>query len=235
LPKFELHQIRLESVDRYYLPLPKLTAGQLSDLGSRLSRNGLSVRTVAGERLHAGGGHRSLVVARSGLAWSGSELLDALAPAVPDLLSHRRAEEPSNPYYAAKRIDGGFEVQFFLRMEGLRLWTALRSEGECGLTPDEKVVASRLLLGSDRPIECVTDYPTDDGSLLRVGRRQYFRSLVSPEELVDRLRTTSSASSRNCYLPRSSVVRLNARVLPACPAPEELGEWCYVEFPPKSL
>jgi len=235
LPKFELRQIHLEGLDRYYLPLPKLTAGQLSDLGSRLSGAGLSVRTAGGGRLHAGDGPRGIVVAGSGLAWSGSELLDALAPAVPDLLAHRRARVSSNPYYAAKRVEGGFEVQFFPRMEGLRLWTALRTAGECGLTPDEKAVASRLLLAADGKIECVTDYPTDDGSLLRVGRRQYFRSLIPPEELVDRLRTTSSASSRNCYLPSSSVLRLRARALPSSPGSEELGEWCFLEFPPKSL
>jgi hypothetical protein len=234
LLKFELRQVRLEHLDRYYLPLPKMTSAQMRLLDGRLASEGFSTRTD-GERLTGNGASGRITVAPYGLAWSSGELLDVLAPAVPDLLHFPREPATSNPYFAAKKVRGGFEIQFFPRMEGLRIWNELRREGECGLTPDEGEVVSRVLAGVDHPLECVTDYPTDGCSMLQVGRRQYYRSLVSAGEFVARLRTVSNAFSRNCYLPRSSVMRVASRTPPAFPESEELGEWCFVGLGPKSL
>ncbi len=234
MPPFALHQLRLENLDRYCLPLPKLTARQMQVLADRLVASGFSI-AAQGERIAADNGSERIVVLRAGLAWSSTDMLDVLAPAVPSLLACHREYVTRNPYYAAKRHHGGFEIQFFPRLEGLRLWTALRQSGECGLTPDEKAVVLKLLQGAAEKLECVTDFPTDGCSVMQVGRRQYYRSLVPVDEFVSRLRTIEDSLSRNCYLPRSSVLRVKASSLPALPRAEELGEWCFVDLSPKSL
>jgi hypothetical protein len=224
----------LESLGKYYLPLPKLTSQQMQVLRDRLASNGFSTRTD-GERLRAESGSGGVTIARSGLAWSGGEMLDAIAPAMPSLFRLPREFTPTNPYFASKKSRGVFEVQFFPRMEGLRLWTALRRAGECGLTPDEKVAVSRVLLGVDQHVECVSDYPTEGCSTLQVGKMQYYRSSVPAGELVSNLRTTSSSFSKNCYLPRTSVIRLKVSSAPTLPTGDEFGEWCYLGFNPKRL
>ena len=203
-------------------------------LALRLAGIGYSV-SAQEERLTADDGVSRIAILRAGLAWSSKEMLDALAPSVPAVLACPREAVGRNPYYAAKRIHGGFEIQFFPRMEGLRLWTALRISGECGLTPDEKAVILNVLEGATQDIECVTDYPTEDCSILRAGRRQYYRSMVPAEEFLFRLRTTEDSLATNCYLPRSSVLRVKTRSLPPLPWAAALGEWCFVEFSPKSL
>jgi len=221
-------------LDRYYLPLPKLTPRQLQALGKRLATKGFLVKDD-GYTLSAEDHSHRMTILRSGLAWSNGELLDALAPAVPSLLSLPREPVEANPYFAAKKLSDGFELQFFPRMEGLRIWTELRRSGLSGLTPDEKAAVSGVLIGSDRNVECVTDYPTDGCSVLQVGRMQYFRSSVPAGEFTSMLRTVSSSSSRNCYLPRSSLIRVKAKSLPEFPTAEDLGDWCFLEFPPKRL
>ncbi|MGA2199409.1 MAG: hypothetical protein ABSG45_05675 [Nitrososphaerales archaeon] len=200
----------------------------------RLVSNGYSVRTD-GERLRAESGSGKITIVRSGLARSAGELLDALAPALPELLLSPRKPASVNPYFVAKSLHLGFEVQFFPRMEGLRLWTALRRAGECGLTPDEKAVVSQVLHDVDQPLDCVTDYPTEGCTVLQVEKNQYFHSLVPADEFVSRLRTISSTFSKNCYLPRSSIIRVKARSLPSPSVSDELGEWCYLRFTSKSL
>ena len=233
--RFELHQLYLANLRRYYLPLPKLTSGQVQVLADRLAVNGFSVGIdPGGERLRAADGSTAvtITVAMSGLAWSGREMLDALAPAIPALLRSPLELTATNPYFAAKRLPGGLEVQFFTRMEGLRLWTELRCAGVCGLTPDEKSVVSRVLaVSADQDvIECVTDYPTDGCSLLQVGKNQYYRSRIPAREFVDRLRTTLTSFPKNCYLPRTSVLKIWGGSLPPPPVDDDLGEWCYLRF-----
>jgi hypothetical protein len=210
-----------------------LTSQQMQALTVRLEGSGFSVK-VDGTRLRAKSRSGAITVARSGLAWSGGEMLDAIAPAVPDLLRFPRELGP-NPYFAAKRLRGGFEVQFFPRMESLRLWMALRRAGESGLTPDEKVAVSRVLFDGDQHVECVSDYPTDGCSVLQVGKTQYYRSFVPASEFISNLRTISSSFSKNCYLPRTSVIRLKTGYAPEPPTGGELGEWCYLGFAPKNL
>ncbi|MGD0637493.1 MAG: hypothetical protein ABSA72_05595 [Nitrososphaerales archaeon] len=232
--KYEVHQVHLEETGRYYLPLPKLTSLQLVALEERLAGKGFSVERER-DLLRAEGGSCRLTVSRSGLAWSEDEVLDALSPAIPLLLRHSREPVKTNPYFASKKMRGGFEVQFFPRMEGLRIWSALRSSGASGLTPDERDVVSQLLAGADQPIECVTDYPAEGCSVLRMGRTQYYRASVPASEFVSRLRTLSTSFPKNCYLPRSSVIRVTSKSLPQVSIGRELGEWCYLEIAPKSL
>ena len=219
LLRFELRQIFLESLDRYFLPLPKLTSEQMRALRGRLESSGFSVKVDGGRLRAKSRGSGSIIVALSGLAWSGGEMLDEIAPAVPDLLRFPRAVRGRTHIFAAKSLQGGgLEVQFFPRMESLRLWMALRRAGESGLTPDEKVAVSRApLLDGDQAVECVSDYPTDGCSVLQVGTMQYYRSSVPAGEFVSNLRTISSSSPRNCYLPRTSVIRLKKGSLPIPP------------------
>lgn len=232
--KYEVHEMHVEGMDRYYLPLPKLTLRQLQAFEERLASSGFSVRRE-GDFLKAEDTSCRLTISRSGLAWSGCEMLDAVSPAIPGLLRFPREPVAANPYFTAKKMQGGFEVQFFPRMEGLRIWSALRSTGESGLTPDEKAVVSQVLAGADQPIECVTDYPTQGCSVLRMGRTQYYHSSVPASEFVSRLRSLSTSYPKNCYLPRSSVIRVTSKFLPPVSIGKELGEWCYLDIAPKSL
>ena len=229
--RFELHQLYLANLGRYYLPLPKMTSGQLQILADRLAGSGYSVKIeTEGEKLRAENGSSAITVARSGLAWSGGEMLDALAPAIPSLLFSPREPTATNPYFAAKELPGGLEVQFFTRMEGLRLWTELRRAAGCGLTPDEKSAVSSVLLDADQEVECVTDYPTDGCSLFQVGKNQYYRSRVPVHEFLDRLRTTLTSFSKNCYLPRTSILKVRSLAAPS--VDDDLREWCYLTLPP---
>jgi len=234
LLRFELHQLYLANLGRYYLPLPKMTAGQLQVLAARLAGSGYSVKIeTQGEKLRAENRSSAITVARSGLAWSGREMLDALAPAIPTLLRSPRELTATNPYFTAKKLPRGLEVQFFTRMEGLRLWTELRRAGGCGLTPDEKSAVSCALLNADQEVECVTDYPTDGCSLFQVGKSQYYRSRVPVSEFLDHLRTTLTSFSKNCYLPRTSILKIQRGSL-APSMDDDLREWCYLSLPPKT-
>ncbi|MDA4114100.1 MAG: hypothetical protein OK474_08650 [Thaumarchaeota archaeon] len=233
--RFELHQPYLANISRYYLLLPKLTSGQLQVLADHLAGNGFSVEIEAeGEKLRAGNETSTITVSRSGLAWSGLEMLDALAPAIPRLLRLPREVTATNPYFAAKKLSGWLEVLFFTRMEGLRLWTELRRTGECGLTPDEKSAISWVLTNDDQDVECVTDYPTEGCSLLQVGKNQYYRSRVPVSEFLDHLRTTSARFSKNCYLPRTSILKIQGGSLAAPTIDVDLREWSYLRFSPKT-
>lgn len=225
--------MRLEGTRKYYLPLPKFSEPQLEALAARLIRSGLSVRMNQG-RVRVKSDFGTTIISQSGLAWSKSDMLDVLSPAIPDLLGFPKEPVSSNPYFAAKRLGDWFEIQFFTRMEGLRLWSELRREGESGLTPDEKQVISHLLISAEGSVECVTDYPNDECSVIRVGRRQFYRSLLPAGEFASRLRTIDSQSAKNSYVPRTSVIRIRARSLPSVRFGPELGEWCYL-LAPKSL
>lgn len=233
LLRFELHQVHLERSRKYYLPLPKMTEAQLELVSARLLRRGSSVSRSPG-LVRAEGDLGTTVISQSGLAWSKSDMLDLLSPVIPALLGLPKEATDSNPYFAAKRLGDRFEIQLFTRMEGLRLWSELRRQGESGLTPDEKNVVTCLLSRAEGSVECVTDYPTDGCSVMRVGRRQFYRSLLQAEEFASRLRTVDSQSAKNSYLPKTSIVKMRAYSFPSPRLGPELGEWCYL-VPPKRL
>jgi hypothetical protein len=119
-------------------------------------------------------------------------------------------------------------------MERWSLWTALRQDHRTGLTPDEAIVLKKLYAASDGPVECVTDYPTDGGTIFRVGGRSYFRAQVDAAEAVANLDFVSRPpATRNCYLPRSVVLRIAEAPRFTAKDIESLGEWCY-SAPPHS-
>lgn len=223
--RYEVRQLHLEDTARFYLPIPKFTEEQLTALGADLERRGFAT-TRSGVMKVSGHGTR-FTVNPAGLASSSEDLLDPLIPSLVKLLGFQSRISDSNPYFAAKRKEDHLEVQFFPRMEALRIWTSLRKCGECGLTPDEEVLLEGLLRRSRRPVDCVTDYPTDNCVPLQIGRNQYFSSRISPSEFLSNLRTLSHHSSKNAYLPRSSLIQVDSGVGPVGGLSLDLREWCF--------
>lgn len=226
--EFEVKQLYLGEEERYYLPIPKLTPAQLAFLGADMSARGFTVST--GTRLRARMQDAKLVVSASGVAWSSSELLDPLLPSVARALSLPKAPWETNPYFVSKRARGASEVHFFPRLEASGRWSALRRQGDCGLTPDEAVVLRHIFADHTEEIDCVTDYPTEGCSPTQAGRHAFYRSRIPLSEFLGNLRTISQRRSRNSYLPRSSVFRLKEgpKALDSM-TPLELGQWCYLE------
>lgn len=231
--RFALHQLHLPSLERYFLPLPKLTEGQLDQLSAHLEARGFSVRLGRGlgRRVALKGRQRITIDGMLGLAGSGADLLDALAPAVPGLLaSPREGTDGAASYYSLKQPGTAAVLQFFPRLESLRVWTCLRREGTCGLTPDEAAVLRRLLGKASRSsqIRCVTATPNAGSKPLQLGRRVYYESDLPVPEFLASLRTIDSDEADSAsYLPRSSVLELPGVRLDTRPAPGEAGEWCY--------
>ena len=237
-----MHQLHLDNLERYYLPLPKLNARQVEFLLRNLQDRGF--RTRAGSRLlRITAGATAVSVDPAGLSWSHGELLDAIAPAIPSLLAFAKGAaanarlDPRYVYFSAKKVRGRLiEFQFFTRMESLRTWTELRRVGLCGLTPDEKAVIESLLEGAEGTVECVTDYFSEKSSPILIGRRLYYRSTISVDEFAATLRTVSQSSQRNSYLPRESILRMTTKDrFEFRHVFEGLGEWCYVDYSSKNL
>lgn len=232
--EFEVRQLYLEREERYYLPIPKLSPAQLGFISDDLISRGFSV--ARGERIsgRSSDGTR-FTISPVGLAWSSAELLDSVVPSIARVLSFPGVKTKTNPYYALKKGHGGFEVHFFPRLEGLGHWTSLRNQGESGLTPDEAVVIQYILRDAEETLDCVTDYPTEGSTPTQAGRHQLYRSRVPASEFASNLRTIATKSSRNVYLPRTSVLGLRHRPRPLDGPPQpELGQWCYLEFTTKT-
>ena len=238
LLRFRLQQLHVPSLDRYFLPLPKLTGAQLELLSAHLEGRGFGVRLGGGpsRRIAMKGAQRIAIDGALGLAASAADMLDALAPAIPPLLSLRKeatgkaSADAAALYFSLKRSRASTELQLFPRMESLRTWSCLRRDGLCGLTPDEAAVLKHLL-GASGPsqLECVTAKPRRGSSAFQVGRNLYYKSTIPVAEFLHSLRTIDSGGADFAsYLPRDSViaipgVRVDTRVPPA-----DLGEWCFV-------
>jgi len=240
LLRYSLRQIYLQSLGRYYLPLPKLSVAQMSFLSGNLEERGFRVQRDQ-RVLRAKAPSITLAIDPEGLARSSGDLMDAIAPAIPELLAFtpENRESPQDGravYMRAKKVRGrSFELQLFTRMESLRTWTEMRREGVCALAPDEKEQIVSFLASSQGSVECITDYVCETSSPLQFGRRQYYRSTVPVEEFRTSLRTLTESSSRNSYLPRESVLRVEMKGRPELPGlTDSLGEWCYIRWTPKT-
>jgi hypothetical protein len=172
-----------------------------------------------------------------GLAGSGEDVLDALAPAIPGLLASRTRGAASAGadigalYFSLKQSGASAELQLFPRMEALRTWTCLRRDGLCGLTPDEAAVLKHLLAkasGASR-LECVTAKPRKGSKALQIGRNLLYKSTIPVAEFLSSLATIDSdGASSACYLPRDSVMGLSGVSVDKRITADELGEWCYL-------
>jgi hypothetical protein len=101
--RFRLRQVQVPSLDRYFLPLPKLTDAQLAVLVAHLDGRGFEVKVGGpGRRVAVRGGQRLSIDGRLGLAASRLDMLDALAPAVPAMLAAAKKDENRT-----RRVGGG--------------------------------------------------------------------------------------------------------------------------------
>jgi hypothetical protein len=237
--RFRLHQVHVPSLGRYFLPLPKLADWQLADVSSHLEARGFSVRrgSKKGKMIALKGTQRIAVDGALGLASSSGDMLDALAPAIPDLLGSPGQEagkvtaEVAARYFSLKPSGTSTKLQLFPRLESLSTWTFLRKDGLSGLTPDEAAVLKHLLgkAQTGSQIECVTARPRKGSSPLQIGRNLYHRSAISATEFLSSLRTIDSGAADSAsYLPRGSVIALHGVQLDTRLVADELGEWCYL-------
>lgn len=236
--RFRLRQLLVPSLQRFFLPLPKMGAGQLALLSGHLEGRGFSVRPAGGEgRLSATrASQRISIDGRLGLASSAGDLLDAIAPAVPALVASAKGSadggaDRSGRYYSLRGSGSSPVLQFLPRLESMRTWSALRAEGLCALTPDEALALGHVLgkLPAHSRVECVTSSPREGSRPLQVGRRVLYRSELRVGEFLSSLRSIDSAGAGPVsYLPRDARLRLDGGV-PTSPLPRsELGEWCLV-------
>jgi hypothetical protein len=234
--RFRLHQVHVPSLQRYFLPLPKLTDAQLTTLTAHLEGRGFDVRVGGAptRRIALKGAQRISIDGELGLAGSGDDVLDAIAPAVPGILDARGAGEKvtghdvAERYFSLKRSGTSTELQFFPRLESLRTWTCLRRDGLCGLTPDEAVVLKHLFgkASSASRVECVTAKPRLGSRRIQTGRNLYYESTVLVSEFLSSLRTIDSMHADSAsYLPRDSVFALHGVKVDTRLNADELGEW----------
>jgi len=237
--RFKLHQILL-SDRRYLLPLPKLSNGQLQLLCNHLDERGFRVRhgKAPSKRMASKGSQNISVDGALGLASSSSDLLDPLGPAIPIIIAASRPlgekdrEHVAEMYFSLKRAGPWTELQFFPRLESLRIWSRLRRDGLCGLTPDE-AFALRHVLGkasSSLKLKCVTAKPREGSRRLQAGRNLYYESEIPIPEFLSSLRTIDSGSTQSAsYLPRDSIFSLRGIRLDMSIDARALGEWCSVD------
>ena len=235
--RFRLLQVYVPSLNRYLLPLPKLTNAQLTILLAHLEGRGFTIRTGGGptRRIALRGAQRISIDGGIGLARSSADVLDAIAPAVPEILAAQGAGKKGNEqdvaerYFSLKRSRTSTELQFFPRLESLRTWTCLRRDGICGLTPDEAAVLKHLFgraSGASR-VECVTAKPRLGSRRIQVGRNLYYESTIPVSEFLSSLRTIDSGQADSAsYLPRDSVFALHRVRVDTRLDAGDLGEWC---------
>ena len=237
--RFRLHQVHVPSLGRSFLPLPKLADSQLAGLSFHLEARGFSVRRGSnkGRIVAVKGTQRIAIDGALGLASSSADMLDALAPAIPDLLGSPRQEagevttEVAARYFSVKRSGTATKLQLFPRLESLSTWTCLRKDGLSGLTPDEAAVLKHLLERAQTgdQIECVTARPKKGSSPLQIGKNLYHRSAIPAAEFLSSLRSIDSGAADSAsYLPRDSVIALHRVRVDTRLVADELGEWCYL-------
>ncbi len=228
--RFELHQLYVPSLDRFFLPLPKLTVAQTAFLAEHLEERGFEIRQSSQTRLSARkDAERMAVDGWVGIAKSRTDLLDPLGPAIPRLLRFPREtllSRASASYFELKRSNRVTEVQLFPRLESLGTWTGLRADGLCGLTPDEALVLRRLLEDErSTEIDCVSANPRQTSTPSQVRGRRFYRSRVPAKEFLASLRDIGLNPNGDIYLPRGSTIRLSRAGSDL--NVDELGEWCY--------
>jgi len=237
--RFKLHPLHVPSLGRHFLPLPKLSESQLAGLSIHLQERGFSVRRGSSQSklVAVKGTQRIAIDGALGLASSTADMLDAIAPAIPELLGSPRQEtgrvtaDAAARYFSVKRSGTSAKLQLFPRMESLNTWTCLRKDGLSGLTPDEGAVLKHLLgnAPAGSQIGCVTATPRQGSSPLQVGRNLYHRSAIPVSEFLSSLRTVGSGAADSAsYLPRDSLIKLHRVRVDTRLVAEEFGEWCYL-------
>lgn len=221
---------QLELAGRHYLLLPKLNSSQMDALAGRLEGLGRAVEAAPLLVARSPGG--SVTVDPKGLCWGVLDPADLILPAVPGLLAipreGARAGEIRGMYYRVAGMGRKTLLRLSTRVEASASWDRLRAAGDCGLSPDEHLVATRLLKPLDAPCRVVTDFIADNSLPFRVGRTTLFASDLTGSEVASTLRAGGERKARNTYLPRSGIIEIRGREIPSLPDDDldDLGDWC---------
>ncbi len=233
--RFRLHQLHLPSIGAFFLPLPKLAKAQIEGLSSNLQARGFKVKPggETGKIVATRGATRISIDGRLGLARSREDMLDALAPSVPEVLAAGRVAawpNASGRYFVLSTSEGKVRIRLSPRLESVRTWTCLRKDGLCGLTPDEAAVIKRILgcFPKSAVVGCVTSKPGDASEPFQVGNRRYYSTSIPVSEFVSTLGTVESVALGSAsFLPRSSTLTLPGRSAKLRLGADDLGEWCF--------
>ncbi len=217
--------------DRWYLLLPKLNEAQTGAMAKRLEQKGY---TIGSSRVMvARKGSQTIRVSPVGVCWSSSDPADVVGPLLPELLAMPKEKTAlellSELYFTLERRGESTTLRLVTRMESGSTWRALRSMGECALTPDEWAVATLLFGKSSEEVPLVTDFPNSGARTRVIGRRQYYESMLSATEAAATLRTGKEAQ-RNSYLPSTGLVvtgKVKVTRETLLRVFRGTGEWCY--------
>ena len=239
LPAFKLYQFALDEGRSFYILLPKLSNQQVSTFEKRLLGVGYVISRRGGV-LRAAKRTTVIRLDRRGVCCSNADVIDEIAPALPEILAAEREEEPlknlAGRYFDVGKNAAGRIVRLWPRMESSFLWRGLRATGQCALTPDEHVVFKTLFLHASGPCVVLSDFPTDNSAVKMFGKRRYFESAMDPSDVASNLGVVGQGRARNVYLPRDGLLRFRRLMMPSAREMTELlsglGEWCY--FSPKT-
>ncbi|MBI3858615.1 MAG: hypothetical protein HY296_00010 [Thaumarchaeota archaeon] len=190
----------------------------------------------AGEEIRAPESARKVHLSSLGFAWSASDPTDVIAPVIPQILAANKSAMPLNmlkaEYFNLEREGGVTTIRFGPRIEGSMFWTLLRSQGRCGLTPDEHAVLKFLLLRSSGTCRLLTDFPNAGSKQQRFAGRTYYLSDLGCDEAASTLEVVGKRGERNSYVPKSGILRLTGCNPPNAEEErslfESLGEWCFL-------
>lgn len=231
---FKLHRFKFGEEERFFILLPKLCTQQVNIITQRLTGTGFAVSHP--KSLRAVKGSVTINLDPMGLCWSNEDVTDVIAPIIPRMLMVQKQVTPlrdlRNHYFDLKRIREGYVVRFSSRMESSRLWENLRATDQCALTPDEHFVFRALFNYASGAVRLLTDYPTNNSAVKRMGRRQYYESEVTTSEAASNLRMVGPRGTRNTYLPKDGLIRFQGMRLPSTYEMtklfEDLGGWCFL-------
>ncbi len=216
-----------------YLLLPKLNSAQMLTVANRLTKIGFHV------------GRNGSIVARSkvgtihvdpaGLCWSNMEIDGPILPVLPEIIAAEKEEVSlkslEDAYFRVPNSSGNMAVRIATRVEATSNWDALRSVGESGLTPDERLVSS-FFIGVAGNCQMLTDYPADDSVPVTCGKKRYYETELDGREASDLLRAVGERRQRNSYLLRNSTIESARSIKPSQDDVAELlnglGEWCFL-------
>ena len=218
-----------------YLLLPKLVPSQLEILSNRLSKTGFEVDR--GPALVAKRPGQAIHISPVGTCWSNRDPMDAVAPAIPDLL--RVQKQPTRTgavmraYFRAERAGSRTSFRFLPRVEFGSLWAELRRSDACGIMPDEHSVVSFALSTGLGKCEVLTDFPAEGSRVRVLGNRQYYTSPLPCPEAASTFRRAGRKQERNSYLPRDAAVEFDSvNLIPRKQWTDllrGLGEWCFLD------
>ncbi len=225
---FKLHHLHVAG--KHYLLLPKLNSIQMKLLVERFERRSFTISLSY--LLSARSRNGSIHVSPAGFCWSSFDPEDVVTPAIPELLSCQRKAVPMGAletlYFQGEHSGSRQFARLLTRMESGTRWDYLRASGECGLTPDERLVALAVFNGAEK-CRVLTDYVPGEPAPLICGRRRYFEATLDSRTAASTLRAVGEGAYRNSYLPRDGAIDSGRTpsVSDLRNVFEKLDEWCF--------